>query len=308
MLSAAGVRPGEKVRVVVDQPFAAEGEALAAAARVAGATVRVVCFPPDRPLSAPTAEMLDTAAWADVSIGLLRETYAEELPARRQMLDVLLSHGGRALSTDTIDHETLLGELSRPMPNIEPAARRLLAALDGARELRVRGAAGTDVTLRVAGRRWLEDCLPLAPGGVANFPGGEVCIAPLADGADGVVVVDLTIPWGPEEGLLPEPVTLRFELGRAVAIEGGAAGKRLRALVEEAGEGADVIAELGLGLNPTLHPRGHVLFDEKAAGTAHIAIGNNTGPYGGDNRAAIHIDCVFSDPSLTVDGTAVELP
>ena len=60
--------------------------------------------------------MLETAAWADVSLGLLHETYADELPARRQMLDVLLTHGGRALSTDSIDHETLLGELSRSMP------------------------------------------------------------------------------------------------------------------------------------------------------------------------------------------------
>ncbi len=69
-----------------------------------------------------------------------------------------------------------------------------------------------------------------------------------------------------------------------------------------------MIAELGLGLNPALRPRGHVLFDEKAAGTAHVAIGNNTGPYGGDNVAAIHVDCVLSAPRLTADGRSVPLP
>ena len=135
--------------------------------------------------------------------------------------------------------------------------------MNGAREVRVRGAAGTDLTLRIEGRRWLNDALRLEPGRVANFPGGEICIAPLADGAEGDLVADLTIPWGPSEGLLTEPVRIRFEGGRARSIEGGAAGERLR-LVEESGPGADVIAELGIGLNPALRPRGHVLFDEKA--------------------------------------------
>ena len=99
------------------------------------------------------------------------------------------------------------------MPDLEAPARRLLAAVHDAREIRVRGSAGTDLTLRVEGRRWLNDALPLEPGRVANFPGGEICIAPLADGADGELVADLTIPWGPEEALLPEPVRIRFEGG-----------------------------------------------------------------------------------------------
>lgn len=50
-----------------------------------------------------------------------------------------------------------------------------------------------------------------------------------------------------------------------------------------------------------------MLFDEKAAGTAHVAIGNNTGPYEGDNWAAIHVDCVFSAPELIVDGRPIDL-
>ena len=101
---------------------------------------------------------------------------------------------------------------------------------------------------------------------------------------------------------------MRFEHGRAVAIEGGRAAQMLRELVADAGRGADVIAELGIGLNPTVTPRGHVMLDEKAAGTAHVAIGRNTGSYGGDNEADIHVDCVFSDPQVTVDGRPIQLP
>jgi leucyl aminopeptidase (aminopeptidase T) len=50
------------------------------------------------------------------------------------------------------------------------------------------------------------------------------------------------------------------------------------------------------------------MLDEKAAGTAHVAIGRNTGPYGGDNEATIHVDCVFAQPTVEADGEAVELP
>ncbi len=307
-LTAAGVRPRERVRIEVDEPFAAEAEELAAAAQALGAEARIARLPTERPVLEPTPEQLETAEWADVSINLLHELFIEELPARKAVLDVLLAHGGRVLGSPGIDHETLLGELSQPMTDVEPAARKLLAAVEGARELHVHGAAGTDLRLRVDGRRWMDDALPLEPGGIANFPGGEICIAPLADGAEGVLVADLTIPVGPRRELLPEPVVLRFEGGRARSIEGGEAADALRRLVEESGEGADVIAELGIGLNPAIRVRGHVLFDEKAAGTAHVAIGSNVGPYGGDNAASIHVDCVFSGPELVVDGVPVPIP
>jgi hypothetical protein len=307
-LAAAGVQPGERLRIAVDEPFAAAAEELAEAARVLGAEARVAVFPSQRPMLEPTPELMDTAAWADVSIGLLRDSYVDEIPARRKMIEVLLGHGGRALSSVDIDQEALVGELSQPIPDMSARAEQLLARVRGARELRICGAAGTDLVLRVEGREWLTDALPLEPGGVANYPGGEICIAPLADGADGVLVVDLTIPYGAKQELLPEPVEIRFEGGRARSIVGGEAGADFRRLVEDAGEGADVIAELGIGLNQALRPRGNVLFDEKAAGTAHVAIGDNTGPYLGDNVATIHVDCVFSEPQLWVDGEPVEMP
>jgi leucyl aminopeptidase (aminopeptidase T) len=103
-------------------------------------------------------------------------------------------------------------------------------------------------------------------------------------------------------------VTLRFEGGRVISIEGGRSAQMLRELVADAGRGADVIAELGLGFNPTVTPRGHVMLDEKAAGTAHVAIGRNTGSYGGDNEADIHVDCVFSAPQVEADGRPIPLP
>ena len=158
----------------------------------------------------------------------------------------------------------------------------------------------------MAGRPWLTDATPLEAGDFANYPGGEVFVAPHRDGAEGVLVADLTVPYT-VEGLVDEPVTLRFAAGRVTSIEGGRAATMLRELVERAGAGADVVAELGIGLNPTIRPRGHVMLDEKAARTAHVAIGRNTGSYGGDNEASIHVDMIFSLPEVDADGRRIEL-
>jgi len=100
---------------------------------------------------------------------------------------------------------------------------------------------------------------------------------------------------------------LRFERGSVTSIEGGRAAALLRELVERAGAGGDVIAELGIGFNPTISPRGHVMLDEKAAGTGHVAIGRSRG-HGGDNEASIHVDCIFSLADVAADGRPVRLP
>ena len=154
---------------------------------------------------------------------------------------------------------------------------------------------------------WAGDRPLAAPPPAISEAANEVFTAPLEDGADGVLVADLTVAYT-VEGLVDEPVTVRFQGGRVQSIEGGRAAMMLNALVEEAGESARVIAELGLGLNPTISPRGHVMLDEKAARTAHVAIGSNTGPYGGRNQSSIHVDCIFSEPTIEVDGEPVELP
>jgi len=300
LVEAGRLREGEKLLVVVDEPLAAEGEELAEAGRAAGAEARVARWD-------AAAPPLEDGRWADLVLFLAQEPKGPEAEARFALGEAAHEGGGREIFLGLVTPELLRGELARPQPDLTATARGLLARLEGARELHVTGRAGTDLTLRVDGRPWLTDALELGPGDFANFPGGEVFAAPLRDGADGVLVADLTVPYT-VEGLVDEPVTLRFERGRVVSIEGGRAAAMLRDLVESAGEGADVIAELGIGFNPTVAPRGHVMLDEKAADTAHVAIGRNTGSYGGDNEASIHVDCIFSAPTISVDGAPLDLP
>jgi len=307
LIQASGLKQDERVLVVVDEPLLAEGSQLTAAVKDAGGEPRLELWDGERPLTEPPPSVQETARTADVSFFLSEKPRADEAGARFQLLGEVTAHGGRQIFMGFVDGPLLRGELSEPKPDLAGAARRLIAQVENAETIRIRGTAGTDLTLRITGRPWRTDALGLEPGHSANYPGGEIFVAPHKDGADGVLVADLTVPYT-VEGLVDEPVTLRFAGGRVTSIEGGRAADLLRAIVEEAGEGADVIAELGIGLNHSLTPRGHVMLDEKAAGTAHVAIGRNTGTYGGDNESTIHVDCIFSGPTIEADGRPVDIP
>jgi leucyl aminopeptidase (aminopeptidase T) len=307
LIRAGRLAPGERVLVVVDEPLRDEGEELAGAVRDASGQPRLELWAgPDRPLEHAPPAVLEGAREATLCFFLAQEPLGPEAAARFELAEAVRPEG-REIYMGLVDGDLLRGELSEPAPDLEEAARGVLAQLEGSETIRVRGAGGTDLTLRVTGRPWLTDALPLGPDQFANYPGGEVYVAPHRDGADGVLVADLTVPYT-VDGLVDEPVRLTFSGGRVTAIEGGHAAELLRELVDDAGEGADVIAELGIGLNPSVRPRGHVMLDEKAAGTAHVAIGRNTGAYGGDNEAAIHVDMIFAAPEVEVDGRRLELP
>jgi hypothetical protein len=307
LIETGRAEPGERVLVVVDEPLTAEGGELVEALRAAGAVPRLELWAAtERPMAHAPAAVLEGARESTLCLFLLQQPLGAEADARFELAGTMSGHG-RVIFLGLVDAELLRGELSQPAPDLGGVARGVLDQLEGVEELRVRGAAGTDLTVRVTGRPWLTDALPLQRGGVANFPGGEIFVAPHRDGADGVLVADLTVPYT-VDGLVDEPVRVEFAGGRITTIEGGRAATMLRELVDGAGEGADVIAELGLGLNPTVRPRGHVMLDEKAAGTAHVAIGRNTGAYGGDNEATIHVDMIFSAPQVEADGRRIELP
>jgi hypothetical protein len=307
LIAAGRLEPGERVLVLVDEPLAEQGSELAAAVRDAGGQPQLELWAGDRPLSRPPAGAASAAETADLCFFLAQEPRRDEAGVRLALNDILRAHGGREIFLGLVDAELLAGELSQPPPDLAAPARALLGALEGRETLRVRGRAGTDLTFRIGGREWHTDALPLEPGGFANYPGGEIFVSPLEDYADGVLVADLTVPYT-VDGLVDEPVILRFEGGRVQSIEGGRAAAMLTELVEEAGPSGRVIAELGIGLNSAVTPRGHIMLDEKAGRTAHVAIGNNTGSYGGVNQSSIHVDCVFSEPEIEADGQLVELP
>ena len=65
------------------------------------------------------------------------------------------------------------------------------------------------------------------------------------------------------------------------------------------------LAEIGVGVNRAVRNlTGNMLFDEKAAGTAHVALGSNSF-MGGYIEAAIHCDLVTWRPTIIIDGKTI---
>ena len=70
-------------------------------------------------------------------------------------------------------------------------------------------------------------------------------------------------------------------------------------------EGARRLGELGIGCNPGItRYMKNTLFDEKMAGTIHLALGNSYTDLGGVNQSAIHWDLV---KDLRLPGSRLEL-
>ena len=144
----------------------------------------------------------------------------------------------------------------------------------------------------------------IAPGAWGNLPGGETFIAPIEGQASGQIAINGAFKdrvMRPGEALL-----LTFDRGRLGAIEGPSFCRsifdRLIGGARRAGDPHwDELAELGIGVNQGIAElTGNSLFDEKCAGTIHIALGDNQN-FGGALESRIHEDLIVRFPSLWID-------
>ena len=178
---------------------------------------------------------------------------------------------------------------------------RLIERLSGATELRIE-ADGTDLTLRVDGRSWVNS------DGRRNMPSGEVFTGPHEDSAEGRI--RYTIPSSPR-GVEVAGIELEFRAGRVVSARADRGEDYLVATLDT-DPGARRLGELGIGTNLGIdRPIGAILFDEKIGGTVHLALGRSYPETGGTNESAVHWDmiCDLRDGGrLTADGEVVELP
>jgi len=149
----------------------------------------------------------------------------------------------------------------------------------------------------------------IPPGTWGNLPGGETFIAPVEDAANGEIVINGAYKdkvLGHDEALI-----LRFEASRLAAPARGPAAvvAGFEGLLARAKANGDqdynALAEFGIGVNLGIpHLTGNSLFDEKCAGTIHIAVGDSSG-FGGRYRSIIHEDLISRRPSLSIDGKKI---
>ena len=164
-------------------------------------------------------------------------------------------------------------------------------ALDAARDLRIESP-GTDLRLSLEGRRAEID------DGHANVPGGEVFCCPVEESVEGEVLLES--PAGDVTG-----IRLRFE--RGVVVEASATSGEAHLLEAlDTDPGARRLGELGFGCNDGIpRPTRNVLFDEKIAGTIHVALGAGFPSLGGRNVSDLHWDLLRDmrdGGRVTIDG------
>jgi leucyl aminopeptidase (aminopeptidase T) len=212
--------------------------------------------------------------------------------------------GARAATLPGITEEVFTTGLDADYERIYEECERMLEQVTDAAEIRVTSPQGTDITFESGNREWLSDTgIVHEPGDFSNLPAGEVFVSP--ENANGTYVVDGTMH---PHGLLDHEIEVVVEDGFVTSVS----DSELRAEIEEAeaevGKDAYNLAELGIGTNLAVSDlAGSVLLDEKAAGTVHIAIGDDAG-IGGETDAPIHSDGILREPTVYADGEVVDLP
>jgi aminopeptidase len=171
----------------------------------------------------------------------------------------------------------------------------LVEQLTQAQTVRIE-ADGTDITLGVGGRTWINS------DGRRNMPSGEVFTGPHESSAEGTI--RFTVPSSPR-GVEVSDITVTFRAGEVVEAHAERGNDYLQAaLATDAG--ARRLGELGIGTNAGIdRATGAILFDEKMAGTVHLALGRSYPETGGQNASALHWDMICDlrqGGRITVDG------
>jgi aminopeptidase len=181
---------------------------------------------------------------------------------------------------------------------LSEAQEGLVEQLTRASEIRIE-AEGTDLTLSVAGRSWVNS------DGHRNMPSGEVFTGPVETSAEGRIRFD--VPSSPR-GVEVAGIELEFREGRVVSARADRGDEVLQAMLDT-DDGARVLGELGIGTNRGVdRPIGSILVDEKMGGTVHLALGRSYPETGGTNESAVHWDMICDlrrGGRLTADGEPV---
>lgn len=219
--------------------------------------------------------------------------YADKMMRPEKSVTVAL-HPTPALAQDAsmslLDYEDFVYRaclLDQPDPVV--AWRRLAerqelvrAWLQGRSTVTIQSA-DTDLTLSVAGRGWISD------DGHKNFPGGEIFTSPIEDSASGHIRFTYPATY---QGREARDVHLWFERGRVVRAE-AATGEEFLQRMLGLDDGARRLGEFAVGTNLGVTQfTANTLFDEKIAGTCHLAVGRGFANLGSTNESAIHWDMV----------------
>lgn len=298
------VTDGERVLIVTDwrRPPGVTS-VLCEAVALCGAEPVVITMPP-RSVGGEEPPPAVAAAMAAADVVLCQAHYAMVHTAA---VRAALAAGRRVLEFWGVEEEMLVtGGLTADYAQVDALDARLVRRLAGVQTARLQTAAGTDLTVRIADRAVIAlggEMIPAGGGSFCSLPGGEIAISPQEGTAEGRLV-DPYLLEKREIGRRTEPLRLEVRAGLVTDVAGGREAEILKRMLDEADDNARNIAEFALGTNRWCRAWSGMREAKKAYGTAHVAIGDSR-TIGGHVQSGMHMDMIFMDPIVTVDGQVI---
>ncbi len=210
--------------------------------------------------------------------------------------------GARVATMPGIQEDTVIRCLAADHEAIARRTETVAEILETGKSVRIRTAAGTDLSFSIDGVHALASTgLIRTSGSSGNLPSGEAYMRPLEGTAEGRLVIDGSMAGIGDLQPGGEKIHVAIRGGLATEITGGPSADRLREMLSAVGPEAFTVAEFGVGTNDAARIIGNILEDEKVMGTIHIAFGNNVS-MGGSVNVPIHLDGIVLSPSVEVDG------
>lgn len=211
--------------------------------------------------------------------------------------------GARVATMPGITEPVMIRTMGADYLKIAERTYKLSEILDKGEMAHVTSEAGTDIYLPIKGIQAISSTgLVKEKGKYGNLPSGESFLMPEEGKSEGIFVVDGS--FASVGKIYEEPIRIKVEEGYATKIEGGEEANKLKENLDKLGKEAYNVAELGIGTNDQAIVTGEILEDEKVMGTAHIALGNNIS-MGGSCSVGIHVDGVFLNPTVKIDGQVI---
>ena len=206
--------------------------------------------------------------------------------------------GARIASMPSITTDMMNRALNVDFNKIKSINKKLILKLKNKNKIKITTKKGTNMEFYLKGRKWLgDDGIMTKKKAFSNLPSGEIFIAPLENKTNGIIVVDASV-YG--IGKVDKNIEIKVKNGFIADINGGKTAVQFKKLLKN--RLYKNVAELGIGTNYKAKITGNVLEDEKAAGTCHIAFGNNR-HFGGKVDVPFHVDVVVKKPTIYADKT-----
>lgn len=301
MTQCAGVKPGEYVVIACDTNKMRLAEALAAAAYAVGGKPTIVAFPPTGAHGAQVPKpVVGACAQSDV-LFMPTSWSMTHTDARIEAL----KNGSRVCTMCEVTEDCLCtGGILADYEACDRLGRKLGGIIAGGKTIRMTSTGGTDIAARITERPvQYETGLFREPGRFAALPNSELNISPIEGTAEGLIVGDVRLMG---YGVIrDEPVTLEVKEGLVVKISGGKGARYLEETLKVFHDRrAYNLAEFGVGLNPASRAYATNLEDLGKLGFGHHGIGSSYA-IGGEVEAPCHIDIIFSEISVEIDGQTI---